>query len=173
MLTLLRRAVAAVTFALTFAAAPFAAAEGLDQPTDEVLLTVSGDIAVTNGDGVARFDRAMLEALDPVTFTTSTIWTDGAQEFTGVPLHVLLDALNIDDARLSATAINDYAVEIPTSDAVEGGPIIAYLNNGSAMSVRDKGPLWIVYPYDSNDAYQTETIYSRSIWQLDRIVVVE
>jgi len=173
MLTFLRRAVAAVTLALTFASAPFAAAEGLDQPTGEVLLTVSGDIAVTNGDGVARFDRAMLEALDPVTFTTSTIWTDGAQAFTGVPLHVLLDALEIGDATLSATAINDYAVEIPTSDAVEGGPIIAYLNNGTPMSVRDKGPLWIVYPYDSNDAYQTETIYSRSIWQLDRIVVVE
>jgi hypothetical protein len=171
--TFLRRAAAAATFALALAATPFAAAQDLDQPTGEVLLTVSGDITVTNGDGLARFDRAMLEALSPVTFTTSTIWTDGAQEFTGVPLHVLLDALNIDDAMLSATAINDYAVEIPTSDAVEGGPIIAYLNNGSAMSVRDKGPLWIVYPYDSNDAYQTETIYSRSIWQLDRIVVVE
>ena len=39
------------------------------------------------------------------------------------------------------------------------------------MSVREKGPLWIVYPYDSNIAFQTETIYARSIWQLDRISI--
>jgi hypothetical protein len=37
------------------------------------------------------------------------------------------------------------------------------------MSIREKGPLWLVYPYDLNKAYQSETIYSRSIWQLVRI----
>ncbi|MGR3607464.1 MAG: oxidoreductase, partial [Sulfitobacter sp.] len=42
---------------------------------------------------------------------------------------------------------------------------------GSLMSRRGKGPLWIVYPYDNNPSYKTETIYSRSIWQMDRIAV--
>jgi hypothetical protein len=32
--------------------------------------------------------------------------------------------------------------------------------------VRDKGPLWVVYPYDSKPDYQSELIYVRSIWQL-------
>ena len=72
---------------------------------------------------------------------------------------------------LKAVAVNDYAVEIPVTDAVEGGPIIAWERNGSTMSVRDKGPLWLVYPFDSVPAYQSEVIYSRSIWQLDRITV--
>ena len=76
-----------------------------------------------------------------------------------------------EDGTITATAINDYAVEIPMSDAVEGGPIIAYHTNGEEMSRRDKGPLWVVYPYDSDIAYQTELVYSRSIWQLDRISV--
>ena len=74
---------------------------------------------------------------------------------------------------LKATAINDYAVEIPREDWIETGPIVAFLNNGEQMSIRDKGPLWVIYPYDSNPAYQTEVIYSRSIWQLDRLVVTE
>ena len=56
---------------------------------------------------------------------------------------------------------------------VQDGPILAYLNDGEEMPVRDKGPLWVVYPYDLNASYQSEVIYSRSIWQLDRIVVVE
>ena len=49
--------------------------------------------------------------------------------------------------------------------------MIAYERNGAVMSVRDKGPLWIVYPYDSNPDYQTEEIYARSIWQLEKITV--
>lgn len=129
----------------------------------ETLLTVTHDGEVT------EYDLAALEAMEPVTFTTETIWTEGEQSFTGVPLMRLVDALDLEEGVLLASAINDYTVEIPVSDAVDGGPIIAYLNNGEQMSVRDKGPLWIVYPYDSNPDYAAELIYSRSIWQLDRI----
>lgn len=143
----------------------------LPVPAGEVMLTVSGDIDITNGDGVAQFDRDMLEALPSATIATSTIWTEGVVEFTGVRLKTLLDVVGATDGTLSATAINDYAVDIPVSDAVEDGPIIAYQMNGAPMSVRDKGPLWVVYPYDENPRYRTEVIYSRSIWQLDRIIL--
>lgn len=132
---------------------------------DEIVLTV------TNGDDVVEYDLSTLEAMSSTTFETTTIWTEGPQTFTGVSLQALLQDLDIDDGFILASAINDYTVEIPVSDAVTGGPIIAYSNNGSAMSIRDKGPLWIVYPYDSKTEYQAEIIYSRSIWQLDRIAV--
>lgn len=151
-------------------AAPAAQAEPLPRPEGEVLLTVSGAIAHTNDGDTARFDRAMLEAMEPVTIETTTIWTEGTQSFTGVPLSRLMEEVGAGGATLTATAINDYAVEIPGDDK---GAIIAYLNNGKAMSVRDKGPLWVIYPYDSSPDYRTEVIYSRSIWQLDRISVEE
>ena len=148
-------------------------AQDLAAPEGDVILTVSGEIETTNGDGTASFDRAMLEAMDPVTIETTTIWTEGPQTFTGVPLATLMEQVGATGDSLSATAINDYAVEIPSGDWVEGGPIVAYLNNDEPMSVREKGPLWVVYPYDSDPAYQTEVTYSRSIWQLDRIIVKE
>ena len=94
------------------------------------------------------------------------------QTFEGVSLGVLLEHVGADGAELNAVALNDYAVSIPTADAVEGGPIIAYSQNGEEMSVRNKGPLWIVYPYDGNEEYKSEEYYSRSIWQLDRIEVM-
>lgn len=117
------------------------------------------------------YDLAALEALGPETIETSTIWTEGIQTFTGVPLWALVDDLGIDSGTLRAMAVNDYTIEIPVSDAVENGPILAYLRNGATMSVRDKGPIWVVYPYDENPKYQSEVIYSRSIWQLNRIAV--
>ena len=133
----------------------------------EVLLTLTHD------GGTSEFDIADLEALGAEEFSTTTIWTEGEQTFTGVSLLALLAEAGISDGTLKATAINDYAVEIPVSDAVVGGPIVAYFLNGEPMSVRDKGPLWIVYPFDADPHYQTEVIYSRSIWQLDRIELIE
>lgn len=149
-----------------------AGAEPLPEPTGDVLLTVSGAIARGDAEGVARLDRAMLEALPVAEFTTATVWTEGAHSFTGVPLADLLEHVGAEGALLRASAINDYTVEIPVDDAVSGGPIVAYRMDGEEMSVRDKGPLWIVYPYDSSADYRNEIIYARSIWQLDRIEVV-
>lgn len=150
-----------------------ASAAELSAPEGEVILTITGNIAHTNEGDTAQFDRAMLEALDPKTIETSTIWTEGEQTFTGVSLARLMEIVGAEGAVLDATAINDYAVAIPKDDWVADGPIVAYLHNNAPMSVRDKGPLWVVYPYDSNPAYQSEVSYSRSIWQLDRIVVGE
>ena len=148
--------------------APGMAAD-LDAPTGDILLTVSGAVTVTNRGDMAVFDLGLLESLPQVEFTTATIWTQGEHRFTGVTLEALLDAVGADGTILNATAINDYSVEIPVSDAVEGGPIVAYRMDGETMSVRDKGPLWVVYPYDDVREYRSEVIYSRSIWQLDRI----
>lgn len=122
---------------------------------------------------VIALTREQLEVMPATTFRTTTTWTDGVRTFTGVALKDLLHALSLEGDVLRATALNDYSVDIPTSDAVQGGPIVAYLIDHQPFSVRDKGPLWIVYPYDSSADYQTEVIYSRSIWQLDRIEMID
>lgn len=148
-----------------------AGAEPLAPPVEEVVLTVSGNLGQTNTPEGAALDLAMLEAMSPVVIETSTIWTEGKQVFRGVPLATLLARLEAMGTVIRATALNDYTVEIPVSDAVEGGPILAFEQNGSRLSVRDKGPLWVVYPYDSASEYQSEVIYARSIWQVARMDV--
>ena len=74
---------------------------------------------------------------------------------------------------MQAIASNDYVITIPASDAVEGGPILAYLVDGELISLRENGPVWLIYPFDSNPAYQTEVIYSRSVWQLNRLKITD
>ena len=152
------------------AAAPGARAQSLGTPDGEVLLTVTGEIGRTNRDGAMAFDRAMLNKLPQTSFTTTTIWTEGEHRFTGVKLADLLEAVAADGKTLRASALNDYEITMPIEEAKDGA-LVAYAMDGEPMSVREKGPLWIVYPYDSNIAFQTETIYARSIWQLDRISI--
>ena len=152
-----------------FGASP---ADALEPARGTVVLTIAGAITTTNNGDVAELDFELLESIGTVTFETTTIWTEGVQTFTGVELHDLLDELGAQGLVLRASAVNDYSMEIPVSDAVRGGPIVAFLRNGERMSLRDKGPLWIVYPYDTNSGYQSELTYSRSVWQLNRIEVL-
>ena len=148
-------------------------AQDLALPQGEVMLSVTGQIGHGNADGAANFDLEMLKAMEPVSISTSTIWTDGVHTFTGVSLKRMVDHLGITTAEtLQMTAVNDYMVEVPVADAVEGGPILAYEMDGKPMSVRDKGPIWLIYPFDSERRYQTEVYYTRSIWQLNRIEAV-
>jgi hypothetical protein len=144
-------------------------AQSLPDPEGAVILTVTGAIALANSDQGAQFDLAMLQAMDTAEFQTTTIWTDGPQVFRGVPLIRLIEVLEAEGQVIAASALNDYTVEIPLEDAVEGGPILAFEQNGKTLSVRDKGPLWLVYPYDSERDYQSEVIYARSIWQVKRL----
>ncbi|WP_245848429.1 molybdopterin-dependent oxidoreductase [Actibacterium ureilyticum] len=148
-----------------------ARAEGLPAPTGEVILTVTGNITQTNAPDAAQFDLEMLQALDASEIVTDTIWTEGEQVFVGVRLNTLLEHVGAQGETLAAVAINDYAVEIPVSDATDDGPIVAYALNGNAMHRREKGPLWVIYPYAASNKFRSEVIYSRSIWQLDRIDV--
>ncbi len=163
-----RRVFLSCLVAVTLAGATHA--QDLVPANGAVLLTVSGAVPVTNAGDTAQFDGEMLKNMSRVEFTTSTIWTENEQSFVGVPLKEVLEAVGIVDGVVAATAINDYAVEIPVSSLTETAPIIAYEWNGEALSLRKKGPLWVVYPYDSAARFQTEVIYSRSIWQLDRLL---
>ena len=153
-------------------AAP-ALAEPLDTPQGDVVLTVSGAIAETNSGETAAFDMDMLKAMPATTFETTTLWTEGESAFAGVALAEILDRLGVTEGTIVASAINDYSIEIPVESITPSAPIVAYELDGASMSRRQKGPLWIVYPYDSDAAFRTEVIYARSIWQLDRLEVVQ
>jgi hypothetical protein len=153
--------------------APSAWAENLAEPQGDVILTVSGAIANTNDDGLARLDMALLDGLPRHSFATSTIWTEGVDTYEGVLLSDLLAAVGATGTNVLAKALNDYEITFPIAEATAEGPLLAYRTNGKPMSVREKGPIWLIFPYDAVEAFRTEQTYARSIWQLDRIAVTD
>jgi len=143
----------------------------LPQPAAQPILTITGKIGVVNKGGSAQFDRAMLEGLGTVSFSTHTPWYKEPVIFEGVPLARLLDLLEVHGDTLVAVALNDYTTEIPITDATKYEPILALKRNGEYMPVRDKGPIFIVYNYDSNFELRSQKFYSRSAWQVTRIEI--
>ena len=136
---------------------------GMAGATELVIATSAGEIS---------YDRDALREMQTTEITTNTPWTDGEQVFLGVPLSLLIDA-PYDAFEMEMRAINDYVVVVPSDAVSEEYPIVAFEQNGEPMSLRDKGPFWLIYPFDDGPEYQTETMYSRSIWQLVKITVLD
>lgn len=149
-----------MSFSCVFGAAQ---AQADDHPVLDVSTTVNG-IEVHNA-----YTMTDLREFTPTRFVTTTIWTEGEVEFEGVAVDLLLDRLNITHGTLELIAANDYFVQVSVDDLRGTEALLAYSQNDAPMSTRDKGPLWLVFPYDSDVSFQSETFYSRSIWQLRKI----
>ena len=158
-------------FIVGIAACGDAAAEVLPTPSGKPILVVSGNIAQTNAGGEVRFDRDMLEAMGTISFETATPWDKERVRFEGVPLGRLLDRLGASGSRLIAVALNDYSAELPVEDVRRYDIILALKRNGEYMPVQNRGPLFIVYNFDSDPELKNQKFYSRSVWQVARLEV--
>jgi hypothetical protein len=164
--------VTAVLMLVSGLAAPsLASADPLSVPKQKPILTISGKITETNVDGEARFDRAMLEALGMETIETATPWFEGKSTFEGIPLAKLMKLVGASGERAIFIALNDYSSEIPVEDFEMHNVILALKRNGEYMPIRDKGPLFVIYPFDANPELQSQTYYARSVWQVAKIVL--
>jgi hypothetical protein len=168
----LGRAAVIAAFIVVAGLLPAAAVEPLPTPKGPVVLVLDGKLDTHNtADGKAAFDLAMLQALPKTGYTTTTIWTDGSQTFEGVKIADLLARLGAKPDELNALATNDYEIRFPARDALDHGAIIAYAQNGAAIPVDNKGPLWIVYPYDQDPELSNERFLGQSVWSLDHMTL--
>ena len=147
-------------------------ARALERPAGSVVLTLSGRLRFPNDGAFAQFDMPMLEHMAQTSFTAKTPWYAQPRKFTGPLLRDVLSAAGAQGTRLKAVALNDYWVEIPFDDATRHDVIVARLLDDKPMAVRDKGPLFIVYPFDSAAELRSQTYFNRSAWQLRTIEVL-
>ena len=143
----------------------------LAAPADKPILTISGQITNTNDGANAVFDRAMLEALGMQKFTTHTKWDNDAVTFEGPLMTALMAAVGATGETAQAVALNDYHTDIPIADFAQYKPILALKRDGNYMSVREKGPLFVVYNYDSDPELKQQKYYGRSAWQVAQFVI--
>lgn len=109
--------------------------------------------------------REELAALPQHAITQTTEFTDGDVTFTGPLARDVIDAPQGATVAVM-TAINDYSVEIPVEDFDRYDVILALEMNGKALTRRDKGPIWVMYPLAATDPAQKSLIDNRLIWQL-------
>ena len=151
-----------------------AAARGapLGAPAGPVVLTLRGKLQRTNAGDNAAFDMAMLESVAQHTFITKTPWFQQPRKFTGPLLRDVLALAGASGNTLRVGALNDYRIDVPADDARRFDVTLARLIDDRPITVREKGPLFMIYPFDSDAALRNALYYSRSVWQLKTIDVL-
>jgi hypothetical protein len=129
------------------------------------LLVVSN--ATDPAQAEVRFTEADLLSLPQVTIRTRTEFTDGVVEFVGPLVRDAIAFIEIGAATtVHLVAANDYAIDIPLGDFTDYDVILALRTNGERLTIRDKGPIWLMYPLDDHAELQDPMYNNRLIWQL-------
>lgn len=137
------------------------------QAQDDTLLT----IAVGTSEPL-HLDLAAIDELPQTEFATHTQWTEGRIKFSGPTLKDVLELADPDlttDSVVHLLAANQYEVTLDMHLLTEEAPIVATRMDDKTFGTRQNGPLWVVFPYELDSQYQTESVYSASIWHLIEI----
>lgn len=143
----------------------------LASPEGHVMLTVDGRVGATNVGHQAQFDRELLLTLPQHSFTTGTPWTEGKSDYRGPLMRTLLEFLEAEGETVKVAALNGYEAEIPVSDFYDYDVILALARDDRDIPIREYGPLWVLYPFDQDEALLSERMRFRSVWQVMHIHV--
>ncbi|MDP4493270.1 oxidoreductase [Vibrio sp. AH4] len=113
-----------------------------------------------------------LLARSDLTIVTETPWTQGNTEFKGISAQAILAWMGVKQADLKVIALNKYWAVIPYSDIEKYNPVFAIQKNGKPMAIRDRGPVWSIYPLSSNGELNNEVLHSRMVWQISHIEII-
>ncbi|MGS3183800.1 molybdopterin-binding oxidoreductase [Aeromonas taiwanensis] len=135
---------------------------------EESFLRIKGN-GCCGGKGEAVLTRAEFEALPQTEVKTGTPWTEGEHLYRGVLLRDLLGAYGLKSQEIKALAINDYWAVLPKADGDKYAVLLAEKQDGKPLTLRNKGPLWIVYPLSDHPELDKELYHNRMVWQLAAI----
>lgn len=152
-------------------------AQALDEPEGDVLLTIDGNITLSNAvvseKPVAQFDLDLLKSLGVTSFATKSFWTEESHTYSGVRLNTLLKAVGVDhkNTTIRATAANGYWYDLQDLELDEYPIIVAYERDSKLLTLRERGPLWIFFPWDLYPELESEKNKASSVWQLITLTV--
>ena len=127
-------------------------------------------LTVTASERSLMYTMEDLLALPQTTVITKNDYVDDTTTFQGPRLRLVLDAVEIKpSATLKMVALNDFKSIVPAKDAFNYDVILAVSRDGEAMSVRDKGPIWVIYPMNDHPELQEDSYNGRLVWQLKSI----
>ncbi|WP_427982384.1 molybdopterin-binding oxidoreductase [Agarivorans sp.] len=149
----------------------FTSVAELAKPKGPVILTVRGLISESNSGEDADFDLTMLQSLPQYTITTLHPWTESRRNYKGPRLSDLLKAVGARSEQLTLVALNDYQVDVDFEELTTFKPILAWSENDRVMKVRDKGPLWLMFPIDDHPELLQISYNDFMVWQLRSIIV--
>ena len=136
-----------------------------NEPPDDVILFEGK----TREGAPLKIAMSEIRKLPRVSITTRTPWFDGETHFEGALARDVMAYVGAHGETLSIEALDGYSIKTPAADFRAFDPLFAYRADGKDLAVETKGPLMLVYPFDSHPEIANESYYARCIWQISKI----
>jgi len=136
----------------------------------KALVTISGRIAATNGDGTLRLDQQQLHRLGLRELSVNDPWAKQRIDIQGTWLRDLVALARPDTGAttLHMTALDDYQIDIPLADVRSQSIFLATrTGDGAALPVEEGGPTRVVFTDDLAPKYSPDLW----IWNIQTIEV--
>ncbi|MGF1739750.1 hypothetical protein L4C34_01490 [Vibrio profundum] len=146
-------------------------AEQLPAPSGEPILWVSGNIAHSNSDKGVELDQAMVDKLTNHTVSTNNHVVSKVADYQGPKLESVLSLVGARGSDVKIVAWDDYVVTIPIETIKKYGVLLATHENGVRMTLDDKGPFFVVFPFSQYAELRNDLYYNLSVWQVRDIIV--
>lgn len=159
-----------------------------DDKIGPAVLTVTGEVTESNRgpfdpdtdkffgyfdaefDEAVSFDYSMLEQLDAVKVSADFPKDGPVHVFEGPSLASILEAAGATGEVLTLQALDGYQIEVPASELIRSGAVLALRRDGEALGIGDFGPLHLVFPRaeredlkDMSDDHWIWSVYHISI----------
>ncbi|WP_444676950.1 molybdopterin-dependent oxidoreductase [Halomonas sp. E19] len=148
-----------------------ALAATLPPPSGEVILRVTGAVAYPNVGAELHLDRALMMMLAPTEVVTHTPWTEGAGHFEGPLFRAVLEAAGVQADEVRVSSLDGFGATVPVAELHDYSVILAVLRDGEPLTVRDLGPVFVLYPFDDHPELLTQAVRFRSVWHASEIHV--
>ena len=139
-------------------------------PQGRPLLTITGRIAATNGDGALRLDQAQLDRLGLLAMNVNDPWAKQRIGVQGVWLRDLVGLARPDGGATSLhmTALDDYQIDLSLADVRSQSIFLATrTGDGAALPVDEGGPTRVVFTDDLASRFSPDMW----IWNIETIEV--
>jgi hypothetical protein len=143
--------------------ATIAPGDPIPAPIERVILTISGDISVTNIGDELQFDLPTLERLGLAEYTIEDPYRFEEVTYTGVLMEDFRDYLGVSEAseKFHIVALDDYEVDLSFADIERWPILLATRSDGEYMTVENSGPIRIIFPYG---LYDIDPVRYNDLW---------
>lgn len=114
-----------------------------------------------------------LDNLPQQSIETHSPYYKGSIEFSGPVLADLLNSVaggDIEDnTKVSLYALNNYFVHTTMGELKEADALLATRKEGDRLSIRERGPYWVILPLSEREELDSEHYHKLMVWQLRKV----
>jgi hypothetical protein len=136
---------------------------------EKPLFTICGKIAKTGDVVVTPADFAKIGSFEINTVVDTM--SEGIHRVKGVLGRELLRQYGSTGTTLRVIGLDGYTIDVPVADLMKYDVVLANEIDGKPLSVRDKGPAWLIYPQSQHPELDDPIYAARAVWQVTRIEV--